>query len=198
VNVRTITFFPLLLVTATGCLHEPALDFEGEVTQVAQPPAAPVFRRDISVAEAPSEPAPAVALAASPKDRPPPDPIPFRIGAGHGALGRVNLGACREQGLDPGYLRLRVTFQPSGRVAHASVESPAPPPQEALDCIGGQLQEAFVPAFDGRDATLSRSFFVAPGASEVEPDDVIVREHGSPPSPKSVGDLTTSAAPTGS
>jgi hypothetical protein len=176
------------------------MDFEEGATHVAEPPAAPVFQRDVSVAgEAAIAPAPgAVALAASPKDRPPPDPVPFRIGAGHGALGRVDLSACRDQGLDPGYLRLRVTFHPSGRVVHASVESPAPPPQEALDCIGGQLQEAVVPAFDGRDATLSRRFFVAPGAPDSEPDDdVIVHERGSP-APKNVGGLAPAATRTGS
>jgi hypothetical protein len=39
-----------------------------------------------------------------------------------------------------------------------------PPPEEALDCIGEQLELAMVPVFDGGDVTLSRSFFVNPGA----------------------------------
>lgn len=106
-----------------------------------------------------------------------PDPIPFRIGAGHGALGQVDLSPCRQVGLEPGYLRLRVTFHRSGHVVHAAVESPTPPPQEALDCIADQLQVAMVPRFDGRDATLSKNLFVEPAP---EGDDIIVHEGGSP------------------
>jgi hypothetical protein len=120
-------------------------------------------------------------LAASPLDRPPPDPVPFRIGAGHGALGRIDLGPCREEGLPSGYLRMRVTFRRDGRVVHAVVESPAPPPQEALDCVAQQLQGAAVPVFDGRDASLTRRFFVEPGATDVEPGDTIVRKGAAPP-----------------
>ena len=80
-------------------------------------------------------------------------------------------------GLESGYLRLRVTFQGSGRVVHAAVESPTPPPQDALDCIAEQLQVAMVPRFDGRDATLSRSLFVEPGPA---PEDTVVRKGGGP------------------
>lgn len=103
------------------------------------------------------------------------DPVPDR--AGHGALGQVDLSPCREVGLESGYLRLRVTFQGSGRVVHAAVESPTPPPQDALDCIAEQLQVAMVPRFDGRDATLSRSLFVEPGPA---PEDTVVRKGGGP------------------
>jgi hypothetical protein len=195
--VRIAAFLPLLLPTVTGCLHEPAFDLEGGSPQFAESAPEPVARREIAVVwEGPVQPG--VVLAASPKDRPPPDPVPFRIGAGHGALGRVDLSPCREQGLDGGYLRLRVTFHPSGRVVHASVESPAPPPQDALDCIGEQLQEAVVPAFDGRDATLSRSFFVEPGSPPSEPDDTIVHERGVPSPHKSAGGVAPAAARTGS
>jgi hypothetical protein len=89
-----------------------------------------------------------------------PDPIFFRLGAGYGALGRIDLSPCRDQGLEPGYLHLRVTFRASGRVVRAAVERPAPPPAEALLCIGEQLQMAMVPVFDGSDVTLSKSVFV--------------------------------------
>ena len=73
---------------------------------------------------------------------------------------------------------MRVTFRHDGRIVHAAVESPAPPPQEALDCVSEQLEAALVPRFDGVDATLSKSFFVAPGDPNAQPEDVIVRrEH---------------------
>jgi hypothetical protein len=95
-----------------------------------------------------------------PARRPLPDPVFFRLGAGYGALGRIDLSPCRDQGLEPGYLHLRVTFRSSGRVVRAAVERPAPPPSEALLCIGEQLQMAMVPGFDGGDVTLSKSVFV--------------------------------------
>ncbi|MBV9949159.1 MAG: hypothetical protein JOZ69_20085 [Myxococcales bacterium] len=84
----------------------------------------------------------------------------FRLGAGYGALGRLDLSTCREQGLQPGYVHVRVTFRHSGRVVRAAVESSVAPPQGALDCIGEQLEWAMVPVFDGGDVTLSKSFFV--------------------------------------
>jgi hypothetical protein len=59
-----------------------------------------------------------------------------------------------------GYLHMRVTFRHSGHVVRAIVERPAPPPDEALQCIAEQLQLAMVPVFDGDDVTLSRSYFV--------------------------------------
>jgi len=89
-----------------------------------------------------------------------PDPILFRLGAGYGALGHVDLAPCRDQGLPQGYLRLRVTFRASGRVVRAAVETPVAPPAEALTCIGEQLEMAMVPLFEGGDVTLSKSFFV--------------------------------------
>ena len=93
-------------------------------------------------------------------DRQPRDPVFFHIGAGYGALGRVDVVPCRDRGLPAGYLRLRATFRPSGRVAHAAVESPERPPEDALTCIGELLQATTVPPFDGGNVTLSRIYFV--------------------------------------
>lgn len=88
------------------------------------------------------------------------DPVFFRIGAGYGALGQVDLHSCREQGLPAGYVHMRVTFRDTGQVVRASVESPTAPPPDALVCIGEQLRLAMVPRFEGGEVTLSRSFFV--------------------------------------
>jgi hypothetical protein len=103
----------------------------------------------------------AAALPASERDRPRPDPTPFRLGAGHGTLGRIDVGRCRDLGLPSGYVRMRVTFRQNGHVVHAAVQSDAPPTREALACIGNQLTAAVVPAFDGQDVTLSRIVYVA-------------------------------------
>jgi hypothetical protein len=179
--VRTTALLaPLLLVVATGCLHEPEAEDTGLYTP--EPPPEPVVRREVSVEyTGPGEATDVPVLAASPRDRPPPDPIPFRIGAAHGALGLIDLGPCREQGLPSGYLRMRVTFRRDGRIVHAAVESPTPPPQAALDCIAEQLESAAVPAFDGRDAALSRRYFVEPGVAPPEPEDTVVRKGGGKP-----------------
>jgi hypothetical protein len=173
--VRTDTlFWGIALLSTVGCVHEPELDLD-EATSAYAPAPAPVVRREVSVAWEGAGAPEAPLLPASPRDRPAPDPVPFRIGAGHGALGQVDLAPCRAAGLDPGYVRLRVTFHHSGHVVHAAVESPTPPPQDALDCIADQLQVATVPRFDGREATLSRSLFVEPAA---EGDDTVVQGGG--------------------
>lgn len=54
------------------------------------------------------------------------------------------------------------TFNRVGYVARASVESPTAPPSTALDCIADELRQTGVPAFDGTDVRLSRTYFVAP------------------------------------
>lgn len=131
----------------------------------AQP--APAAGQDTEVELANDEP--------SAQDAPPGDsaasyalPIPgrewhfFALGAGYGALGRIDLAGCRDQGLPPGYWHVRVTFGPSGRIVHASVESPVAPSREALACVADKLTEPSVPRFDGHGVTLSKSIFVAP------------------------------------
>jgi hypothetical protein len=151
---------------AAGCAPQETLyDAEypgGQVT--ASPPAERVAVGHIDVRyEGPVEPTPLRAAAAAPaseRDRPRPSPIFFSLGAGHGALGRVDLSTCRDRGLPAGYLRIRATFRPSGHVAHAAVESAAEPPQEALECVSEQLEDTNVPPFDGEDVSLSKIVFV--------------------------------------
>jgi hypothetical protein len=65
-------------------------------------------------------------------------------------------------------------------VAHASVESPTPPPPAALACISERLQAAAVPAFEGGDVTLSKSLYVV---SDGRPPEVFVEGHAPPPPP---------------
>jgi hypothetical protein len=184
--VRTIALPSLLLLPAaltgllaTGCLHEPDAELE---TAVYEPPPEVVVRRDVTMKwDRSGEPAQAAPLlAASPRDRVVPDPVPFRIGAGHGALGTIDLAPCRAEGLPAGYLAMRVTFHRDGRVAHAVVEGPVAPPVEALDCVAEQIQGATVPVFDGRDASLTKRFFVEAGDNTLEPGDTVVQKRGKP------------------
>jgi hypothetical protein len=191
-GVRPSSLAPLLLagpLFTTGCLHGPDADLDAAYAPEPPPPAEAVVRRDVTMQwEKVDEPAPA--LAASPGDRVAPDPIPFRIGAGHGALGSIDLTPCRLDGLQAGYMKMRVTFHRDGRVAHAVVESPLPPTQEALDCIAEQLESATVPTFDGRDASLTKRFFVEPGPGVLEPGDTVVHKKAPPPTVTDGAELT--------
>lgn len=159
-RVATSIALLFLLALVPACVHVEAMsDLMPEPERAADSP--PPVVRDVEVTyddaeEGSSEPGVVVPV----QGRPPPDPVLFSLGAGHGALGRVDLGPCRQQGLPSGYLHLSVTFRHSGRVVRAAVASPAEPPSEALACIGEQLEVALVPVFDGDDFTLSRSFFV--------------------------------------
>jgi hypothetical protein len=105
---------------------------------------------------------------ASEADKVRPEPVFFRLGAGYGAVGRIDLSPCRDRGLDPGYVHLRVTFGGAGGVAHAVVESPTPPSPDALTCVSELLEGAQVPPFQGGDVTLSKSLFVASSAPAPE------------------------------
>lgn len=97
---------------------------------------------------------------AAPRPRDTPDPVFFRIGAGYGALGLVDLAPCQDQGL-AGYVRVHVTFSGSGQATRAAIEGRVAPSPEALSCIGQQLRVATVPVFEGGDVTVSKTFFVA-------------------------------------
>jgi len=99
----------------------------------------------------------------------------FALGAGYGALGKIDLSACRDEGLPAGYWHVRVTFGPSGRIVHASVESPVAPSREALACVADRLTGPTVPRFDGHGVTLSKSIFVAPPAG-LAPDEIEVEK----------------------
>ncbi len=160
----------LLVVVAltAGCVHETTGDFEAAATSVdeadRETQAAAQEVREVNVTyEAGGDESPE---GVRPEDVPsmprrePPEALFFHLGAGYGALGRVDLTPCRDQGLERGYLRMRVTFLNRGQIARASVEAKAAPPAEALTCIGEQLESAIVPAFGGSEVTLSKSFFV--------------------------------------
>jgi hypothetical protein len=163
--MRSALFLAVLPVLATGCVEHDMLSELG-FAEAAAPTVTyeRVYVQDVDVTyDGPEDETPlraATAIPVSNADHPKPDPVPFRLGAGHGTLGLVDLRPCVERGLPPGYLRMRVTFRPNGHVVRAAVESDDPPPREALTCVGQQLELAAVPAFDGQDFTLSRIFYV--------------------------------------
>lgn len=167
--MRTICVAVFSASLTAACVPQGALYGPGFPSEVAS--ATPRFERvargEIQVPDEDdsdsAQPTPLQAAAATPasgRDHPRPDPVFFHLGAGYGALGGLDLTACRDRGLPSGYIRVRATFGSSGRVAHAAVESASEPSPEALTCIGEQLEATSVPAFDSQDVTLSRIVFV--------------------------------------
>lgn len=161
---KIASFFALLLL-ATGCVHPQSTEeYEPDSEPAAAPE--PVVSRDVVIgADDPVEPPSASAVSSAPvlvwsEVRLPPDPVLFRLGAGLGALGHIDLGTCRDQGLPPGYVHMHLTFRRTGRVVRAAVETPVAPPPEALACIGEQIESTTVPVFDGGDVSLSKSVYV--------------------------------------
>jgi len=155
----------LLTGACTGCVREGFGDVEAPSEPGPQESTVEAPEQRVQVtAEAPEgelppgEAATRLAVAAAGARR---DPLFFRIGAGYGALGRVDLTPCRGEGLAAGYVRVRVTFRDDGRVSRAALLSPAPPSEAALECVAEQLAGAAVPRFEGGEVTLSKSFFVA-------------------------------------
>jgi hypothetical protein len=164
----------LLLGTAglTGCFAEPPATWIAPEAPLPPPPVLVERQLTVSPEEAPP-PATGAGPAASLFPRiVAPDPVPFEIGAGYGALSQVDLSPCAARGLPAGYLHVRATFTADGYVVRASVSSPTAPPPSALDCIADQLRLIGVPAFDGVDARISRTYFVSPGA--VRPVDTVM------------------------
>jgi hypothetical protein len=152
----------LLVLGSTGCVHEDATPAEIDTEPSVPPP--PTVTRDVAIGdddttEAPPESAPAVLVWSNVRVRQA-EPVLFRLGAGLGALGHIDLEPCREEGLPPGYVHMHLTFAHTGRVVKAAVETPVAPPAEALACIGEQVEATLVPGFDGGNVMLSKSFYV--------------------------------------
>ncbi len=177
--MKALGAFLLVAVAPTFVACMPS---QPPVAPLAEEPAAPDERVVVSSVTVAGDAA--RTPRASDADRVRPDPVFFRLGAGYGAVGRIDLTPCRDRGLDPGYVHLHVTFGVGGSIARAVVESPTRPPPEALACIGDLLEEAEVPPFQGGDVTLSKSLFVAsatPGTEIfVRGDDTKPRSGGRP------------------
>ncbi|MGD0675822.1 MAG: hypothetical protein ABSC94_10415 [Polyangiaceae bacterium] len=169
---RTVPPLLFVLFVTPGCVNEPTTVIEAEPLEPPLARAQPDVTAEVDLPTGDPTEEKAPGLGRGPTADPGPGPVPrargggdrllFHLGAGYGALGSIDLSSCRDAGLLPGYWHMRVTFRPSGRVAHASVESPTMPPPQALGCIGKELEGIALPRFDGDDVTLSKSFFVSP------------------------------------
>jgi hypothetical protein len=165
----TTALLPIALVALTGCLHEE--DLAAEVVDTTPVPvAAPLVERQVTVAADEAPPPPTALTPGGVLAAPSRDPVRFQIGAAYGALSQVDLEACRDRGLPSGYVRVRATFTRSGYIVRASIESVTPPSPQALDCIADGLRQTGVPAFDGAEARLSKTYFVEPSATAGAPD----------------------------
>lgn len=152
-----LSLLAAVLPMVAGCVHEPAV--APATGQDGPPPFAEALSEaQLTVFTDDAPAAPQAARVEAPVIKP--DPVRFRIGAGYGALARVDLGQCRDRGLQSGYLRVRATFTRVGYVARAAVASVTLPPPAALDCIADQLRQTGVPSFDGEDARLTKTYFV--------------------------------------
>ena len=162
--MRPTTFLlPLALGLLPGCLHEEELPLEPvDTTPVAAAP--PMVERQVTVAPEEAAPPPPVLTAGGILQTPQRDPVRFQIGAAYGALSLVDLDPCVPHGLPSGYVRVRATFTRSGYIVRASVESASEPTPKALDCIADGLRQTGVPAFDGAEARLSKTYFVQASA----------------------------------
>jgi hypothetical protein len=169
-NTLALALAPALAPLALGCQPPEAYTFASypivhEESAQQDLPSSEAIEIDYDGSDAPTPMRLAAAIPASELDRPHPEPVFFALGAGHGALGQVDVDGCGERGIPPGYLRMRATFRPSGHISRAVVMTESPPTQEALDCIADKLRVMRVPAFDGDNISLSRTYFVEHTAS---------------------------------
>jgi hypothetical protein len=91
-----------------------------------------------------------------------PLPRPFDLGGAYAAMSRVDLSACKADGLTAGYGRAVVAFAQDGTVSGVSVELPPASAADARACVDSAFRAARIPAFAGSQPTsVRRAFYVA-------------------------------------
>src|SRR5205823_625200 len=83
---------------------------------------------------------------------------PFDRGAASGALGGIDVQACKKPDGPTGPGHVTVTFAPDGSVASAIVDQGAFPGTPVGGCIAGRFRGAHVPAFSGAAVRVGKSF----------------------------------------
>jgi hypothetical protein len=83
---------------------------------------------------------------------------PFDRGAAAAALAAVNPAACKKPDGPTGSGHVTVTFEPSGSVSSAVVDSGPYPGTPVGGCIAGKYRGARVPAFGGSSVKVGKSF----------------------------------------
>jgi len=86
---------------------------------------------------------------------------PFDRGAAAAALGAIDVGSCYAPDGPTGPGHIRVTFDPSGKVSTALVDTPPFTKTPTGNCIATKFSQAKVPAFSGSPVRVGKSFALA-------------------------------------
>lgn len=121
----------------------------------------------VHTAEPPKDFAGALAAAAGkPKEAPAEtgggggSTAPFDRGAAAGALGSVNVQACKKPDGPTGGGHVTITFSPNGSVSSAVVDQGPFPGTSVGGCIAGKFRSAHIPAFAGGSVKAGKSFTI--------------------------------------
>jgi hypothetical protein len=156
-EARAVTNFAVAtteLVESAQDLAETSQNPEQEWTEADD--TAPVEPESVNTAPRPIPPH----LPASAADRRVDTRAPFDLGGAYGSLARVDLSACKAQGLAAGYGRVVLAFDPDGTAAGVGVELPAGSSPAARACVEQAFGAARVSPFDGAPMNVRRTFFV--------------------------------------
>jgi hypothetical protein len=94
-------------------------------------------------------------------DPPPPDKTrAFDLGGAYGEMARVDVDACKADGLATGYGRVVLGFDEDGAPAGVSIEMPAGSSPEARACVDEAFRKVRVAPFDGAAVNVRRVFYV--------------------------------------
>lgn len=85
---------------------------------------------------------------------------PFDRGAASAALGGINVQGCKKADGPTGSGHVKVTFDPSGSVSSAVVDSGPFPGTPVGGCIAGKFRGAHIPAFSGGPVSVGKSFSI--------------------------------------
>lgn len=83
---------------------------------------------------------------------------PFDRGAAAASLGSINVASCKKPDGPTGSGHVNVTFEPSGSVSSAVVDSGPYPGTPVGGCIAGKFRGARVPPFGGSPVKVGKSF----------------------------------------
>jgi hypothetical protein len=91
-----------------------------------------------------------------------PQHMGFDLGRAYGSLAKVDLDACRAQGLISGYGRVTVAFEPAGTPVGVNLELPTGSAPAARACVEQAFRSVRVAPFEGAPVNVRRAFFVKP------------------------------------
>lgn len=119
----------------------------------------PVYVEYVPVAPEPAQ------RYAPPAPPPPPAPRAFDLAAAESSLAAVDVGACKAEGLPPGYAHATVAFAPDGTVHAVALDLPAGTSPDARTCIESAFRTSHVAPFSGDQVmNVRRGFYVSDGA----------------------------------